>query len=256
MMKVIEKLRGFDRVTVGENERVLVFEKGLISNVLSAGEHLLKTRGQKSDFEWFDITNPVFVSHVDRILFEKLPVIADQHFVEFRTSNEQVAVIERDGVIFAVMKPDERLIVWKDAGPWNAQTFNLEESLKVNSAMVRRLGQAGKAGFMTLQPIVEGQAGLLYVDGQLIETIGPGVHAFWSVGKMVQVKVIDLRWQSLDVTGQEVLTRDRVTIRVNLAAEYRVADAIAAVTETKDFADAFYRALQYAFRRTLGARTL
>ena len=53
--------------------------------------------------------------------------------------------------------------------------------------------------------------------------------------------------------GQEVLTKDRVTIRVNIAAEYRVADPLKAVSAVKDFSEALYRALQYAFRKTLGA---
>lgn len=70
------------------------------------------------------------------------------------------------------------------------------------------------------------------------------------------VKVIDLRRQSLDVTGQEILTRDRVTLRVNLAAEYQVVDAVKAATTVKDFADALYRALQFAFRKSLGVKSL
>jgi regulator of protease activity HflC (stomatin/prohibitin superfamily) len=58
------------------------------------------------------------------------------------------------------------------------------------------------------------------------------------------------------VTGQEILTRDRVTLRINIAAEYRVVDPALAVSSVKDFADALYRALQYAFRKTLGSMTL
>ena len=70
------------------------------------------------------------------------------------------------------------------------------------------------------------------------------------------VKLVDLRRQSLDVAGQEILTRDRVTLRVNLAAEYQVVDAVKAATTVKDYADALYRAVQFAFRKSLGAKTL
>ena len=84
----------------------------------------------------------------------------------------------------------------------------------------------------------------------------PGVTGYWMVGQKVAVKIVDLTRQPLDVTGQELLTKDRVTLRINVAAEYRVVDPVKAVTEVKDFADALYRALQYAFRKTLGAMTL
>lgn len=97
---------------------------------------------------------------------------------------------------------------------------------------------------------------MLFVDGVLVRTLTAGVHAFWNVGRMVQVKVVDLKRQSLDVAGQEVLTKDRVTIRVNIAAEHRVVDPVKAVSAVKDFSEALYRALQYAFRKTLGGLTL
>ncbi|TIW65474.1 MAG: slipin family protein, partial [Mesorhizobium sp.] len=109
---------------------------------------------------------------------------------------------------------------------------------------------------MSVHPVVDGQAGLLFVDGALARTLAAGVHGFWNVGRMVQMKVVDLKRQSLDVAGQEVLTKDRVTIRVNIAAEYRVLDPVKAVSAVKDFSEALYRALQYAFRKTLGALTL
>ncbi len=109
---------------------------------------------------------------------------------------------------------------------------------------------------MTQFEVAEGQTGLLYVNGEFVRALGAGSHMFWDIGRKVTVKLVDTRRQSLDVTGQEVLTKDRVTIRINLAAEYRVADPVKVTTEVKDFAEALYRALQYAFRKTLGAKTL
>jgi regulator of protease activity HflC (stomatin/prohibitin superfamily) len=76
------------------------------------------------------------------------------------------------------------------------------------------------------------------------------------VSRKPSVKLVDLRRLSLDVTGQEVLTRDRVTLRVNIAANYQVTDPVKAATAVKDFADALYRALQFAFRKSLGTKSL
>jgi len=47
-----------------------------------------------------------------------------------------------------------------------------------------------------------------------------------------------------------------VTLRVNLAADYQVVDAVKAATAVKDFADALHRALQLAFRKSLGSKSL
>jgi len=53
-----------------------------------------------------------------------------------------------------------------------------------------------------------------------------------------------------------VLTKHRVTIRVNIAAEYRVADPLKAVSAVKAFSQPLDRALQYPFRKTLSSLTL
>lgn len=104
--------------------------------------------------------------------------------------------------------------------------------------------------------MLSGQIGLVYIDGAFDRKVGPGLHAFWRVGRNVVFKILDTRLQAMDVTGQEMLTKDRVTIRINIAADYQVTDPVKAATEVKDFEDALYRALQYAFRKTLGSQTL
>lgn len=90
----------------------------------------------------------------------------------------------------------------------------------------------------------------------MTDQLEPGVYGYWNPGRKIAAKLVDLTRQALDVTGQELLTRDRVTLRINISAEYRVVDPLLAVSSVKDFADALYRALQLAFRKTLGALTL
>ncbi|QDZ03479.1 slipin family protein [Nitratireductor mangrovi] len=255
-MSILETILGRQRVLVKENERVVALYKGAILAILEPGEHMLPNRRGRLETIRHDLTNPVFSSNIEKAIFDRLPDEAARQLTVFRTGRNEVEVVERDGQVFAALAPDRRLTVWTDAGPWTSTRVDASENLAVDPALMRRLGQARKAELMTVHPVVDGQAGLLFVDGTLAGTLEPGVHAFWNVGKMVQVKVVDLKRQSLDVAGQELLTRDRVTIRVNIAAEYQVVDPVKAVTAVKDFAEALYRALQLAFRKTLGAMTL
>lgn len=255
-MTVLDKVLGRERVLVRENERALTLYKGEIKAVLVPGEHWLANRRGSLEVSRHDLKSPEFVSAYEKALFDKLPDVAARHFTVVRTARTDVAIIERDGNLHAVLAPDRKLVLWTDAGPWTVTTVDTSADLAIDPAVMRRLGQARKAELMSVHPVVDGQAGLLFVDGVLIRTLAAGVHGFWNVGRMVQMKVVDLKRQSLDVAGQEVLTKDRVTIRVNIAAEYRVVDPVKAVSAVKDFSEALYRALQYAFRKTLGALTL
>ncbi|MEO5755712.1 MAG: slipin family protein [Mesorhizobium sp.] len=256
MTTILDKVLGRQRVLVKENERALTLYKGEIKAVLLPGEHSLVNRRGNLEVSRHDLRNPEFVSAYEKALFDKLPDVAARHFTVVRTSRTDVAVIERDGNLHAVLAPDRKLVLWTDAGPWTVTVIDTAQDLAIEPAVMRRLGQARKTELMSVHPVVDGQAGLLFVDGVLVRTLAAGVHAFWNVGRMVQVKVVDLKRQSLDVAGQEVLTKDRVTIRVNIAAEYRVVDPVKAVSMVKDFSEALYRALQYAFRKTLGVLTL
>jgi regulator of protease activity HflC (stomatin/prohibitin superfamily) len=257
MMKtILDKILGRTRVLVKENERAIVLSKGEMLDILGPGEHVLAGRDEDIGIYRHDLTQPVFGSTFEKALFDKLPQVAARHLTVFRTGRHEVALIERDGLPYAVLGPDRKLTVWTDTGPWTASVIDVGSEIGIDPALARRLVQAKKAELMAVHTVADGQAGLLSVDGAFVRVLGSGVHAFWNVGKTLQIKVIDLKRQPIDVAGQEMLTKDRVTIRVNISAEYRVADPVVAASTVKDFQEALYRSLQYAYRKALGNLTL
>ena len=98
--------------------------------------------------------------------------------------------------------------------------------------------------------------GVLFVDGQFVETLPPGRYAFWK--NMAEVKFVqeDLREAMLDIAGQEIMTADKVTLRMNAVVTYRVVDARQAVSTVDDARQALYREAQLALRAVVGAREL
>jgi hypothetical protein len=97
---------------------------------------------------------------------------------------------------------------------------------------------------------------LVFVDGELTEELGPGAYAFWRDVARVKVLQVDLREQVLDVSGQEIMTADKVTLRLNALVTFRVTDARQAVTATGDHEQALYRQAQLAVREVIGGRDL
>ncbi|WP_421590865.1 slipin family protein [Shinella sp. M27] len=256
MTMFLDLIFGRKRVLVKANERVLALYKGAVLGIFGAGEHSLPNRRGLLELERHDMNRPVFASAYEKPLFDGLPEVAKRELTVIRTSAREISVVERDGELYTVLAPNQKLVVWNAAGPWTETRVDLTERLDIEPELMRRLTRARRTELTTAFLVNDGQVGLLFVDGTHQRMLEPGLHAFWNVGKTVQVRVVDLKRQSLDVTGQELLTRDKVTIRVNISAEYRVVDPLKAVSEVKDFADALYRALQFAFRQTLGTLTL
>ena len=67
---------------------------------------------------------------------------------------------------------------------------------------------------------------------------------------------VDRREQVADVAGQEIMTADKVTLRVNLVVSYVVSDALRAVTAVSDHNQALYREAQLVLRAAVGTKTL
>lgn len=100
------------------------------------------------------------------------------------------------------------------------------------------------------------QIGVLFVNGKAAGTLAPGRYAFWKNLATVKLTKLDTREAVLDVPGQEILTADKVSLRLNAVALYKVRDAQLAVATVDDPKQALYREVQLALRTVIGNREL
>lgn len=100
------------------------------------------------------------------------------------------------------------------------------------------------------------RVGVLFIDGRYIDTLQPGLYAFWKGAADARVVELDMRETTIDVSGQEIMTADKVSLRMNALVTYRIADARKAVSSTDDVRQALYRETQLALRATVGVREL
>ena len=98
--------------------------------------------------------------------------------------------------------------------------------------------------------------GVLFIDGRYVETLAPGEYAFWKGPADAKMVDVDLRETMVDVSGQEIMTADKVTLRLNAVVTYKIADARKAVSQTDDVRQALYRETQLVLRGVVGAREL
>jgi len=97
--------------------------------------------------------------------------------------------------------------------------------------------------------VMEHERALRYRRGKLMGETGPG--RYWLRLGIDELRVLDMRRRQVLVAGQEVLTRDRVPLKVSLVAVFSVADATTAVTSVEDFETALYTRIQLALREAV-----
>lgn len=108
--------------------------------------------------------------------------------------------------------------------------------------------------------------GLMYEDGVLTKVleagryeIPPEEEGFWffkTRRPKVEIELVDIRERDLTIRGQEILTSDKVAIRVSIIVQFRVTDPQAAIHEVENYYDRLYSDVQLAARRSLASMTL
>jgi regulator of protease activity HflC (stomatin/prohibitin superfamily) len=105
---------------------------------------------------------------------------------------------------------------------------------------------------------------LWYEDGRLVRILEAGRYEYDTrrrdfFGKrlpLVEVQLVDVRERELTIKGQEILTADKVAIRVSIIVQFRVADPKAALHQVEKYEDRLYSDVQLAARRSLASMTL
>ncbi|WP_237067285.1 slipin family protein [Microbulbifer guangxiensis] len=178
-------------------------------------------------------------------------------------ADHEVALLYRDGHLYDILPPATDIVLWDGpASNVRVEKIDLHQSQALPETLARDLrfdlpaaleARVKKLVFLTEVP--ERHRGLLVVNGREEGWLDPGYYAFWRPGRTIAVSLVDLRLKMVEVSGQEILTRDRVSLRLNLSATYRVVDA-ARVAEVGGYESHVYRALQLALREAVGTRTL
>mgnify|MGYP001331353375 FL=1 len=248
------KLWTFD-VRVKDDERAILTRDGAFDRLLTPGRFRAFDPGKRLAATHYKIVRAEIAAETALLLEKTQPALAAEHFVLVQPSATEVAIVSLDGEPKHLVLPNTTRAFWKTLTLVEVETIDTATELRVAKRHLDRI-DAARTPMVVLSLVEAHEAGLLFVDGQLNERLGPGRHAFWAVGRTVKVQKVDLRPTPLEVTAQEILTKDRVGIRVTLTAFTKIVDPEKAVLASGDVANTVYRLIQFAIREAVATRTL
>jgi regulator of protease activity HflC (stomatin/prohibitin superfamily) len=243
------------RVTVKDGERALLTRNGRFERVLEPGRHILFDPKRELAVELHQVVRAEYAADRYAVLKTARPDLAAELFEAVETKADEIAIVSIDGRPTHLMAPWQTRVFWKVASLVQVERIDVTSEAKVKPrhlAMVAR-----ERNTLVAEHVVENhEAGLLYVEGRLVERLAPGRHAFWTAGRKIEVKRLDLRPQAVEITAQEMLTKDRIALRVTLTAFRRIVDPERAVALVADVDAWLYRLVQFAIREAVASRTL
>ena len=244
----------WSEVIVKDDERAFLFRDGRFSRLLGPGRHSSFDWGNHLSSETVKIARAEFPAERAMLFAKTHPQLAADHFEIVQTAAHEVAIVSFDGEPKHFVTANSTRAFWKTLTHVHVEKIDVAANLRVAK---EHLDKFTYNTSVVVQAVVEAhEAGLLMVDGRLAERLSPGQHAFWAVGRTVKITKVDLRPTPLEITAQEILTKDRVGIRVTLTAFIRVTDPEKAALATADVNGTLYRLVQFAIREAVATRTL
>lgn len=142
-------------------------------------------------------------------------------------------------------------IFWNVFDRFELKVFSMEKTV-MGAEITRQMLAILPKQFYTEVRVGEGETGLIYYDNVLQKPLDRGVYRFWNYNHAVTSLVIDMKQKELDIVGQEILTKDKIGIRMNVACMYKVRDAVEFVSRISDLKGQLYPAVQLAIREVVG----
>ena len=243
------------RVTVQDGERAILTRNGRFERVLEPGRYTLFDPLREIAVEIHNVVRAEFPTDRYAVLKAARPDLVAELFEAVETGAGEIAIVKLDGRPVIVLGPWLTRVYWKVATRVEVERIDVASEPKVaprHLAMIDRT----RSTYISETVIENHEAGLLYVEGRFVERLAPGRHAYWSVERKVEVKRLDLRPQAIEITAQEMLTKDRIALRVTLTAFRRIVDPERAVGAVADVDAWLYRLVQFAIREAVAGRTL
>ncbi len=238
------------RVRINEGKVGIVSYRGDYKGVVSSGKY------------WFRPTKRISI--LDKAFIYK----ADARFALMyrdESFSTQVSLLEvGDGEIalqfvngkFEAVITTGTCYYWRDLVEFSFIKIDLNSGEVDESIPVSVLRLSELTAYIRPVEVSNHQEALLLIDGKLTRKLREGSYFFWRGSSTIEVLKADMRQLQMDLSGQELLTKDKAALRVNFSVQYKVNDIEKALLGTKDFEKQLYILMQLALREYIGTQFL
>ncbi|MDR1604143.1 MAG: slipin family protein [Gracilibacteraceae bacterium] len=235
------------KTIISENQRGLLFKNGKFVEYLKPGKHTrlgfahsVKVLHTGSEFKVDGYDLDVFLKNSELASEVETADVADEtlafHFVNGKYCE---TLVSGKYAFFKIYDKHEFKVV-------SIKTPEVSEDVPKYL-----FAHIPKSRYMQFTVEYYQKARLCY-DGVFVRLLEPGTYYFWKNGANVSLYPVDTRALQMDITGQEMMTLDKVALRINFVCNYKIADYVKIHTEIDDYEKQIHILLQLALREYVG----
>lgn len=231
------------KIIVNENQRAFLFENGRFMKMLSSGKYHIFA---KNTVETVDINAAISSSYASlETILEDDEVRACTDVID--VPDNHIALHFVNGNFKECLKAG-KYAFWKIYDKHKFQLEDISEPMVSENIPKYIFMNIPSVQLYTQINVEEYQKARLYYDNKFVKLLDSGTYYFWKNGTKITADFVDTRLIQMNVAGQELLTKDKVTIRTSLVCSYRITDYIKVATEIDNYAEQIHVACQLAMR--------
>ena len=229
---------------------------GRFEGILEPGRHSWFDPLNKFQIIVHDLSRPDMYSPWLDVIRKNHRDVFDRNFEYISTADNKVAVVRVDDHVYMIIPSGASRTFWKTMSQIRIEMVDISEAPEIDAGKLTVFKKVAPADMVQSRRILAHEVGLLFVDGKFRKSLKPGHYGYWSQGGAVEIQAWDMRERSTEVTAQEILTKDRVTLRLTLSAVWKVVDPAKTSMVVGELEERLYRQVQFAIRGAVAARTL
>lgn len=234
------------KIIINENQRGFLFKNGKYVKMLTAGKYYAS---KNSEIEVVCLDEPIRSVNcsLETILHDEA-VLENVSVVE--VNDMELALHFVNGNFSSVLKQGKHAF-WSCVNKHEYTIVDISDP-EVSENVPEYVFSKIPSAYYTKIEVAEYQKARLYFNSKFVKILEAGIYYFWKNGVKIDVSYVDTRLTQMDITGQEILTQDKVSLRINFVCNYRVTDCVKVLTEIDDFAEQIHVAAQLALREYVG----
>lgn len=238
------------KVIINDNQKGLLFKNGKFAKLLDAGKYHI-----------FGERNVEVLSVEGMLASDSCPLDTLLNDSEI---SQQVSVVDVADQQLALHFIDGKFAHALRKGKyafWNVQQKHEFQMVDISRPVVKEdvppyIFLMLPSNYYTKVEVSQYQKARLYLNQKLECILEPGTYYFWKNDIRVDVGLVDTRLTQMNITGQEILTQDKVSLRINFVCNYRITDYVKVLTEIDDYSEQLHVAAQLAMREYVGKQKL
>ena len=241
------------KIIISENEKGLLFKNGKFVKLLDAGKYRLFGDSVVERRPMDELYGELLPSGCSLETLLRNKEIARQTTV-VDVGEQEIALHFVDGKFAQALKKG-KYAFWSVERKHEFQIVSIA-NLEVGDSVPGYLMEQMERCLYTKVTVASYQKARLYFNKHFEKVLEPGTYYFWKNGVEVDVGYVDTRLTQMNITGQEILTQDKVSLRINFVCSYRITDYVKVLTEIDDYAEQLHVTAQLAMREYVGKHKL